>query len=97
MRQLKRQEDGTTVDELNRLEILNLNEFFSDYGNNRSYYATPFGILHELENQVVGEDYPEEQILIEYKEDGYQEFSLVEIKEVGIHRVVVYQHTGGIS
>ena len=89
MRQLKRQEDGTTVDELNRLEISNLNDFFSDYGNNRSHYATPFGILHELENQVVGEDNPEEQILIEYKEDGYQEFFLVEIKEVGIYRVVV--------
>ena len=96
MRQLKRNDDGTT-DELNRLEVSNLNDFFSDYGNNRSYYATPFGILHELENQVVGEDNPEEQILIEYKDGGYQEFSLVEIKEVGRHRVVVYQHTGGIS
>ena len=69
MRQLKRNDDGTT-DELNRLEVSNLNDFFSDYGNNRSYYATPFGILHELENQVVGEDNPEEQILIEYKDGG---------------------------
>lgn len=96
MRQLQKNEDGT-IYELNRLQISNLDDFFSEYANNKIHYATPFGILHELENQVVGEDNPEEQILIEYKDGGYQEFSLVEIKEDDRHRVVVYQHTGGIS
>ena len=83
--------------EFNHLRISNLQDFFSDYGNNLDCYSSPFKILSELENEVLFENNPNDCILIPYKSDGDIIFRLIEIKEEGSLRVVVYKYDCSIS
>lgn len=83
--------------EFNHLRISNLQDFFSEYGNNLDYYSSPFKILSDLENKIMFENNPEECILISYKPDGDIIFRLKEVKEDGNLRIVVYEYDGSVS
>ena len=83
--------------EFNHLRISNLQDFFSDYGNNIEYYSSPFKILSDLENKIMFDNNPEECILIPYKPDGDIIFMFKEMKEDGNLRIVVYEYNGIVS
>jgi hypothetical protein len=72
-------------------------DFLSEYGNTSSHRASPFHILSELEKEVIHQNEPEKSILIEYKEDGYQEFYLKGIGLDDDRRLAIYEWIGGIS
>ncbi len=83
--------------EFNHLRISNIEDFFSNYGNNLDYYSSPFKILHDLEKVMLFENEPEECVLISYKPDGDIIFRLKEIKEEYNLRIVIYEYEGSIS
>lgn len=83
--------------EFNHLRIYNLKNFLSEYGNNLDYYSSPFKILSDLESEIMFENNPDDCVLISYKPDGDIIFRLIEIKEEGDLRVVVYEYDCSIS
>ena len=99
MRDLK-QSDSLNLNEcreFNHLRISNLDVFHEHYQCNLDYYFTPFRILYELEKEIMFENNPQKTILIPYKPHGYIVFGLVEIKEEGRLRIVVYEYQASAS
>jgi len=76
---------------------MNLDTFLIDYTNNLDYYKPPFGIMAELEKEILFDNNPKKIISIEYKEDGYIQFELGRMYPLGDLRVVEYSYVGTAS
>jgi hypothetical protein len=76
--------------EFNHLRILNLQEFLDRYLYNLDYSASPWQVIANLEKEVLFENAPEECYLITCKGETDAVFQLIEIKEEGDLRIVVF-------
>jgi hypothetical protein len=83
--------------EFNHLRISNLDVFKEYYQPNCDYYLTQFGVLWELQKKIMFQNNPLKTILVPYKPGGDIIFGLVEIKEEGELRIVVYEYQSSVS
>ena len=75
----------------NRLHIINLEEYLSNYTNLFDHYLPPFHILANLEREIKYKEIPEQSLSFPYAPAGVIFFELV-----GIHcenpRVISYRY-----
>lgn len=83
--------------EFNHLRVSNIDEFLEEYGNNNSYYNSPFEILYELEKHIKFKNDPDKSLLIPYKEWGDIIFVLSNVYQKGRLRIVEYYYDTSIS